>query len=85
MILADLGQPVHQVGRQVVAADRAGGGADLRAGAVGRQLQRGEVARESPHRLGARAVASVHAERQSDHQPGDLLFGDEGLERFEVS
>src|SRR4051794_30624207 len=48
------------------------------------QIERREVAGKGADRLRARAVASVHAERQADDQPGDVLALDESAQRFEI-
>jgi len=43
----------------------------------GQVAQRQDVARELPHRLGARAVAAGQRQRQADHQPADAVPIDE--------
>ena len=48
-----------------------------------REIERREVAGEGPDRLGTRAVASVHVEREADDESDDMFAGAEGGKRFE--
>ena len=49
-----------------------------------RQAERRQIAGEGADRLGARAVAAVHVERQADDEAGDARDGDEGGERGQI-